>query len=467
MAGNSEITTDANDSEEPQESGTQRLGAAAAASAAVDTGKLEVAHILFMDIVGYARLPMEQQARVVNDLQSLVQDTADFRQSNPRGELLCLPRGDGMALVFFRDALAPLRCAMEIARELKTRTHVQLRMGLNTGPVYVVEDINGDRDVSGLGIIEAQRVMDRGDAGHILLSASVADHVNKLTAWRPYVHDLNMLTVKHGQRIHVYNFYTQEVGNSEHPRSQLAEYAAVVERMRAPKPKQRVSRLADFRDSFVILGWLVFVVGGMGWGLWTISPTFRDAIHSLFQRSRSESTGGKPTQGAGSPTFSPNVTGTGGTTVSIPSDNGGRQRQDGQAKKPGEFNLDDKKHGNEGSSGQKSAPSGPPGVHVAMAAGEGEIREAGSPDSNGEPAQEVISDTHNVEVTIRVPASGSEVREVELWYRDDHNGGEAGKTWTAAPGDVLTWGEEIYGKNLSLRIKFDGKEVFGRKYRIY
>jgi class 3 adenylate cyclase len=128
---------------------------------------IEIAHVLFMDIVAYSTLPMEQQTRLLGELQTIVRYTAEFKRAQDRNQLLRLPTGDGMALVFFGDPEAPVRCAVEISKAAPEHPHLPLRMGIHTGPVHRVQDINAARNVSGGGINMAQRVMDCGDAGHI------------------------------------------------------------------------------------------------------------------------------------------------------------------------------------------------------------------------------------------------------------------------------------------------------------
>jgi class 3 adenylate cyclase len=179
------------------------------------TPQLEIAHVLYMDIVGYTLRPMEEQPKLVDELQALLRGTAEFRRAEAGGELICRPTGDGMALVFFRDPVAPVQCALQIARALRSRPHLQLRMGLHSGPVYRVEDINASANVSGGGINLAQRVMDCGDAGHILLSGVVRDLLGQVGAWP--LHDLGECEVKHGERLHLFSLYTDEVGNPALP----------------------------------------------------------------------------------------------------------------------------------------------------------------------------------------------------------------------------------------------------------
>ena len=179
--------------------------------------KLEIAHVLFMDIVGYSKLPLDHQEAVLRTLQAVVSATPDFLQAQANQGIIRLPTGDGMALAFFGDAEAAARCALEITKALKSHPEIPLRMGLHSGPVYRVADINANQNVAGGGINIAQRVMDCGDAGHILASQNVADVLGHLSSWKDYLHDSGEAEVKHGVRVHLYNVYTDEVGNAELP----------------------------------------------------------------------------------------------------------------------------------------------------------------------------------------------------------------------------------------------------------
>jgi class 3 adenylate cyclase len=177
--------------------------------------RLEIAHVLYMDLVGYSRLPIEEQPRQLAELQELVRAAPEFRRAEAGGDLLCRPTGDGLALVFFRDPVAPVQCALQIARAARGSAHLSLRMGLHSGPVYRIADINASADVSGSGINLAQRVMDCGDDGHILLSSVMRELVGQVGAWP--VQDLGECEVKHGQRLHLFNLFTDEVGNPALP----------------------------------------------------------------------------------------------------------------------------------------------------------------------------------------------------------------------------------------------------------
>jgi serine/threonine protein kinase len=181
-------------------------------------GRLEVAHVLFLDIVGYSTLAMDQQTQYLSELQKIVRETPSFRDAEQSGNLIRLPTGDGMALTFFGDPVVPVQCAVELARQLRLRPHLHLRTGVHSGPVYRVADINANMNVAGGGINMAQRVMDCGDSGHILVSSTVADILKQLSAWRDHLQDLGEVTVKHGVSVRVYNLVTADAGNAELPK---------------------------------------------------------------------------------------------------------------------------------------------------------------------------------------------------------------------------------------------------------
>jgi class 3 adenylate cyclase len=177
----------------------------------------ELAYVLFLDIVGYSKLAMEQQTKVLRQLMECVQDTDAFRRARDGGQLIRLPTGDGIALVFFRGLTTHVQCAVELSRSLKNHPELKLRIGAHTGPVTKIKDINRNPNVSGPGINFAQRVMDCGDAGHILISKTVAEHLNELGNWNEYLHDLGEAEVKHGARVHLFNLYGSDFGNPNLP----------------------------------------------------------------------------------------------------------------------------------------------------------------------------------------------------------------------------------------------------------
>lgn len=184
-----------------------------------DETKPELAHVLFTDIVGFGPLSHEYKLRVRQLLQDSVQSTAEFTRAQATGEFIKRPTGDGVALVFFRYFTSPVECAMQLSRILKKdNNELKLRMGVHSGLITRVIDVNLDTDVSGDGIVLAQRVMDCGDAGHILISETVANHLKELGTWDSLLHDLGEIEVKHGNRIRVFNLYNDEVGNSELPK---------------------------------------------------------------------------------------------------------------------------------------------------------------------------------------------------------------------------------------------------------
>lgn len=179
--------------------------------------QLEIGHVLAMDIVGYSKLLIHAQSEMQQRLNEIVRATDQFRAADAQEKLIRLPTGDGMALVFFNDPKAPIECATEIAMAVKNHPDIQLRIGIHSGPVNQVLDVNERTNVAGAGIDIAQRVMDCGDAGHILLSKRVADDLSPYSRWNPHLHELGECEVKHGRKLSLVNFYNDEVGNREPP----------------------------------------------------------------------------------------------------------------------------------------------------------------------------------------------------------------------------------------------------------
>ena len=179
--------------------------------------KVEIAHVLSMDLVGYSLLLITDQTRAMSELTSVVKNTEQFRHADAQGKLVRIPTGDGMSLVFFDDPQAPIECATEIASALKSHPDIRLRMGIHSGPVNEVIDVSDRSNVAGAGMDMAQRVMDCGDAGHILFSKRVAEDLAPFPRWHPHLHDLGECEVKHGRKIGLVNFYTNEIGNAEPP----------------------------------------------------------------------------------------------------------------------------------------------------------------------------------------------------------------------------------------------------------
>jgi TolB-like protein/class 3 adenylate cyclase len=180
--------------------------------------QLEIAHVLFIDIVGYSKFSINEQHAAVEELNEVVPASEQFQRADAAGRLIKLPTGDGMALVFYTSPEAPARCAIEISGALKAHPRLQLRMGVHSGPVSGVIDVNGHANLAGSGLNMAQRVMNCGDAGHILLSKRVAEDLEEYEQWRPLLHDLGSCEVKHGARIGVVNLYADQVGNPQPPK---------------------------------------------------------------------------------------------------------------------------------------------------------------------------------------------------------------------------------------------------------
>jgi TolB-like protein len=192
--------------------------------------RLEIAHVLFIDIVGSSKLLTNEQSELLRDLNQIVRSTEQVRSAEAAGKLTRLPTGDGMALAFFTTPDAPVRCASEISRALKNYPNLPLRMGVHSGPVDEVVDVNDRSNIAGAGITMAQRVMDCGDAGHILLSKRIADDLAQYGSWRPHLHDLGQCEVKHGAKIDIVNFYTDDIGNPAIPEKLRREKETAVAR---------------------------------------------------------------------------------------------------------------------------------------------------------------------------------------------------------------------------------------------
>src|SRR3984893_13838833 len=221
---------------------------------------LEIAHVLFTDIVGYSKLPMDEQERLLMRLQEAVRQTSEFARAEADDELIRLPTGDGMALVFFGDAEAPVRCAVELGRSLRKQSALQLRRGIHAGPVYRVADINANRNVAGGGINIAQRVMDCGDASHILVSSAEAEVLGQVSVWCSMLYDLGEVEVKHGARIHLYNLYNDKAGNSVLPIKISEQRATLSSDASKTKDKRLVTLTVAGMAilAFASIGWLIF-----------------------------------------------------------------------------------------------------------------------------------------------------------------------------------------------------------------
>jgi TolB-like protein/class 3 adenylate cyclase/Tfp pilus assembly protein PilF len=178
---------------------------------------LEIAHLLLIDVVGYSKLLVNEEIELLQELNQIVRSTESFRAAEASGKLIRVPTGDGMALLFFRSPEEPVRCALEISRTLHDHPQVQLRMGIHSGPVNRVEDVNDKTNIAGSGMNVAQRVLDCGDAGHILVSKHVAEDLAQYRHWEPYLRDLGECEVKHGLRLHLFNLCKDGLGNPQVP----------------------------------------------------------------------------------------------------------------------------------------------------------------------------------------------------------------------------------------------------------
>lgn len=201
--------------------------------------RMEIAHVLFIDIVGYStRLTDEQQA-LVDELNQIVRSSDEFNKAVAAGRLMKIPTGDGMALIFYNSPEQPVECALEISRVLRHHPGLPVRMGVHSGPVSAVTDVNDRVNAAGVGINLAQRLMDCGDAGHILLSKRVAEDLQQNGRWRPHLHDLGEVELKHGERAHVFNFYTDDAGNSAPPKKMRKTISSPAGSAQTTEPKRK------------------------------------------------------------------------------------------------------------------------------------------------------------------------------------------------------------------------------------
>src|SRR6266550_7215840 len=210
-----------------------------------EASHLETAHVLFIDVVAYSKLLVNEQREVLQQLNDVVRSAPQFGKSSSAGKLIRIPSGDGMALVFFQSPEEPVHCAMEIARALKSYPHIRLRMGVHSGPVDQVTDVNDQTNVAGAGINLAQRVMDCGDAGHILISKRVADDLAQDSLWQPLLHELGEIEVKHGVKLGIVNLYTAELGNPQAPQKLSGQAAP------AKEPLASSTALPDVREKSI------------------------------------------------------------------------------------------------------------------------------------------------------------------------------------------------------------------------
>jgi TolB-like protein/class 3 adenylate cyclase/Tfp pilus assembly protein PilF len=220
--------------------------------------QLEIAHVLFIDIVGYSKRLINEQRALLETLKQIVRSTEQFRKADATGRLEKIPTSDGMVLVFYTGPQAPVECALEIARANVQHTELKLRMGVHSGEVSSVVDVNERANVAGTGINMAQRLMDCGDAGHILISKHVAEGLEQYGPRQPYLHDLGEIEVKHGARVHVVNLYTEELGNPEVPEKFKAASVAPGVSATNKSPRRKYLVIAGGVIAAVVLGLLMF-----------------------------------------------------------------------------------------------------------------------------------------------------------------------------------------------------------------
>src|SRR5437660_4051123 len=220
--------------------------------------QLEIAHVLFTDIVGYSKLPINQQRALVERLNEIVRGTDEFHIAETAVRLRTIPTGAVITLVFYHSPRAPVECALEISRALKKHPELQLRMGIHSGPVSGVIDATGKANVAGAGINIAQRVMDCGDAGHILLSKHVAEDLEEYPHWQPHLHELGECEVKHGVRVSVVNLYTAELGNPGVPEKLKAARVAAAARKKRTALRRLSLGVVSLLAVIAVIGFLLF-----------------------------------------------------------------------------------------------------------------------------------------------------------------------------------------------------------------
>src|ERR1700747_266297 len=223
--------------------------------------KFDIGHVLFIDVVGYSKLLIAEQSDQIQTLREIVRGTEQFKKAEAEGKLVRLPTGDGGALVFRNSLEAPVLCALEISKALKSHPELKVRMGIHSGPVNEITDLNEQANIAGVGINMAQRVMDCGDAGHILLSKRVSDDLEQYPQWRSHLSDLGECEVKHGTRVSVVNLYTDDAGNRVAPQKFSKQSATA-----------QLSDSAPRRDSqFALIAGAALVLVIVGGGFWFLS----------------------------------------------------------------------------------------------------------------------------------------------------------------------------------------------------
>jgi Adenylate and Guanylate cyclase catalytic domain len=237
--------------------------------------RLEIGHVLFVDIVGYSKLLTDEQSEALQELNQIVRSTAVVHEAEAAGQLIILPTGDGMALVFTGSVEGPAECALEVGRALRAQPSLPVRMGIHSGPVQHVKDANTRDNISGVGINVARRVMDCGDAGHILVSKRFADDLAQHRRWQPYLHDLGDVEVKHGVVVSLVNLYAERIGNPAPP----ACVAGV----------RRTGLGAPIRKGLSPVAWAMFIIAALLLMLAIVSVIFAPAIMRSVDKNRASS----------------------------------------------------------------------------------------------------------------------------------------------------------------------------------
>jgi len=241
--------------------------------------RLEIAHVLFIDIVGYSKLLTDEQSEALQDLNQIVGHTEAVREAEAAAHLIILPTGDGMALVFTGSVERPAECALEVSQALRAQPSLPVRMGIHSGPVQLVKDANTRQNISGVGINIAQRVMDCGDAGHILASKRFADDLAQHRRWQRYLHELGDVEVKHGVVVSLVNLYAETIGNPAPP----ACVAGVRRTLGSTAPG------ATTRKGFSPVALAIFIIAVLLLTLAIVSVIFAPAIMHSVDRNRATS----------------------------------------------------------------------------------------------------------------------------------------------------------------------------------
>ena len=241
--------------------------------------RLEIAHVLFIDIVGYSKLLTDEQSEALQELNQIVRNTEAVREAEAAGHLIILPTGDGMALVFTGSVERPAECALELSQALRAQPSLPVRMGIHSGPVQQVRDANARENISGVGINIAQRVMDCGDAGHILVSKRFADDLGQHRRWQRYLHELGDVEVKHGVVVSLVNLYAETIGNPAPP----ACVAEVRRTVGSAEPR------ATTRKGVSPVALAIFIIAALLLILAIVSVIFAPAIMRSVDKNRTMS----------------------------------------------------------------------------------------------------------------------------------------------------------------------------------